>query len=348
MKSQKTYVTTDIDFERDGKQIGVLRLPYSNHESAWGVIAMPFGVMRNGSGPTVLLLAGSHGDEYEGQIALNKLMRALDPESISGRIIFMPALNYPAAMAGNRMSPIDHLNLNRVFPGDAQGSPTLQIAHYVSDVLLPMTDILIDLHSGGSSMFALPAMMMYRQNEPGRTKKMMDTASLFGADLGVVLDDFGETRTIFALCRERKILSFGCELSGGGTVTLPTLRLCETGLRRILVSLGVLAKEAVAKEILEVPPKNMRLMEITGPEAFVFAVGTSLFEPNFELGDQVRKGDVAGWEHHLEDIRRDPVPLHFSKDGIVFGRAQRGRVSPGSALAVVISEAPEAASGAQH
>jgi len=341
MKSQKTYVSTEIDFERDGKQIGVFRLPYSSHESAWGVIPMPIGVIRNGSGPTVLLLAGNHGDEYEGQIALNKLMRALDPKSVSGRLIFVPSLNYPAAMAGNRMSPIDNLNLNRVFPGDAQGSPTLQIAHYVSDVLLPMTDILIDLHSGGSSMFALPAMMMYRQNESDRTKKMVETASLFGADLGVVLDDFGETRTIFALCRERKILSFGCELSGGGSVTLPTLRLCETGLRRILVNLGVLASEAVAKEILDVPPKKMRLMEITGPEAFVFAIGTSLFEPNFELGDVIKKGDVAGWEHHLDEIGRDPVPLHFNKDGIAFARAQRGRVSPGSALAVVISEAPE-------
>jgi predicted deacylase len=289
----------------------------------------------------VLLVGGNHGDEYEGQIALNKLMRSLDPRMIKGRIIFLPAMNYPAAMAGNRMSPIDGLNLNRVFPGDAQGSPTLQIAHYVSEHLLPMTDILIDLHSGGSSMTCLPAMVIYRANEPALTRKIVETASLFGAELGIITDDYGETRTIFAHCRKRGMLKFGCELSGGATVTVPTLRLCEAGLRRVLVKLGILSNEAVEPEILAPSSAQMRLMEITGPDAHVFATGAAIFEPNFELGDTVAKGSVAGWEHYLDDIGRDPVPLLFAKSGMVFGRAHRGRVAAGVAVAVLVTDARE-------
>jgi predicted deacylase len=58
-------------------------------------------------------MAGNHGDEYEGQVALSKLIRSLEPAEVSGRIIILPSANFPAAMAGMRTSPLDAGNLNR-------------------------------------------------------------------------------------------------------------------------------------------------------------------------------------------------------------------------------------------
>jgi hypothetical protein len=94
---KRSYITSDIDFERDGKQIARLRLPYSRNTSGWGIIPIPIAVVRNGAGPTVLFTAGNHGDEYEGQITLNNLIRTLEPRHIKGRVIILPAMNYPAA-----------------------------------------------------------------------------------------------------------------------------------------------------------------------------------------------------------------------------------------------------------
>jgi len=74
-----TRIFGDIDFERTGRQIGHLYLPYSVTRSAYGNIALPIAVIAGGKGPTVFLQAGTHGDEYEGQIALTKLIRALEP-----------------------------------------------------------------------------------------------------------------------------------------------------------------------------------------------------------------------------------------------------------------------------
>ena len=68
--TQPSRISTDIDFDKSGKQQGFLRLPYSSHRSAYGWIAIPIVVIKNGEGPTVLLMAGNHGDEYEGQVAL--------------------------------------------------------------------------------------------------------------------------------------------------------------------------------------------------------------------------------------------------------------------------------------
>src|SRR5438093_1746199 len=113
-KEQKpTLIWTDIDFDKDGKQVGVLHLPYSVTRSAYGMIDIPLAVIRNGDGPSILLMAGNHGDEYEGQVTLARLIYDLEASDIQGRVIVMPAANLPAAMAGARVSPFDSGNLNR-------------------------------------------------------------------------------------------------------------------------------------------------------------------------------------------------------------------------------------------
>jgi uncharacterized protein len=113
MAHSRSRLTAEIDFDRDGKQHGFIRLPYSVHRSAYGWIPIPVACIKNGDGPRVLLMAGNHGDEYEGQVALGKLIRSLEAEKVHGRIIILPSANFPAAMAGMRTSPLDEGNLNR-------------------------------------------------------------------------------------------------------------------------------------------------------------------------------------------------------------------------------------------
>src|SRR5258708_112891 len=127
---RRSRVVTDIDFEKQGKQHGFLSVPHSTHESAYGRIQIPIVCVNNGPGPTILLVAGNHGDEYEGQVALQRLARDLKPDHISGRAIILPALNFPAVEAGPRVSPLDDGNLNPLFPRDPDGGPTPMIPPY--------------------------------------------------------------------------------------------------------------------------------------------------------------------------------------------------------------------------
>lgn len=147
-KDDVSMITSTVDFDKQGIQFGVLNVPHSVHRSAYGCIPIPIAVLSGGEGPTVLLTGGVHGDEYEGPVALSKLARRIDVAEINGRIIIIPALNYPAFQVASRVSPIDSINLNRIFPGRRDGSITEMIAHYVNTKLLPIADYLFDFHAG--------------------------------------------------------------------------------------------------------------------------------------------------------------------------------------------------------
>ena len=77
MQTARSRLSPEIDLDGDGKQTGFLRLPHSVHRSAYGWIPIPIVRIKNGDGPSVLMQAGNHGDEWEGQIGLGNLIRAI-------------------------------------------------------------------------------------------------------------------------------------------------------------------------------------------------------------------------------------------------------------------------------
>jgi len=109
---------------RDSFALPVMRLPDGN--DLWLPVLAAAG---QADGPTLAVLAGVHGDEYEGIRAIPQIFRALDLVQLRGRLIMVPVCNIPAYRTATRSSPIDGLNLARVFPGDVRGTVTQRIAH---------------------------------------------------------------------------------------------------------------------------------------------------------------------------------------------------------------------------
>ena len=77
MDARRSSISCDVDFEKQGKQVSFLRLTYPDHVHDTGIIPIPIAVFANGEGPTILLTAGTHGDEHEGQIILRRLLQDL-------------------------------------------------------------------------------------------------------------------------------------------------------------------------------------------------------------------------------------------------------------------------------
>jgi predicted deacylase len=260
------------------------------------------------------------------------MIRDLDPAQVSGRIIFLPALNTPAVLAGRRTSPVDGLNLNRTFPGDANGTITQQISAYVSEIIMPLADACVDLHSGGSSLNILPSAIIEPAADPVLRRKNIAAVLAFDAPLTVVIDNLGEPRTSTATAVRQGLITVGTEMAGAGTVSLDALAICRKGVRNVLSHLNVLPPTGT-----RVAAKAESILRIPGHDGYVLATSNGVFEPFHVLGTKVAAGQPAGRIHNLGDPSRPPETLRYGADGIVYGRRQPGRVVVGNCCATVAS-----------
>ena len=322
----KSRIRCEIDLDRPGLQKGYLRLFNSTHASAYGFIPIPIMTAANGKGPTVLVTAAVHGDEYEGQIAVMKLFRGLDTKTVSGRIIALPATNLPAALAGRRVSPLDDLNLNRCFPGSPDGRPTDQIAHYVESELLPRADFAIDLHSGGSSLDYVPSTLAHKPDDKAALERMIALMRAFATPYAYfVTQPMGEDRTLMGGAARANVPVLGTELGGGGSLSVERARIASEGLVRALAHLGVLDAK------LPAPRAKTEILEVAADD-YVFSPGSGMFEPLADLGDHVEAGQPAGAIHSQEAPWEEPRTVAFARAGMVLCKRHPCRAERGDCL----------------
>jgi predicted deacylase len=321
-------IAATVDLDGPGLQHGYLKLPHSTHESAYGWIPIPVTVAAGGTGPSVLLVGGNHGDEYEGQVALMKLVRSLDTSRLQGRIIVLTAANFPAVMAGRRVSPIDGGNLNRCFPGNPNGSPTEMIAHYIETVLLARCQYCLDLHSGGSSLEYVAHAHARRPADDERRARTRALIEAFGAPYGGLVKPLhGEPRTLSAAAERKNVVYLNAELGGGGTISHELVRMAEAGVRRALASIGVLPLDPSTPQA-----QPMRSFTVEGASNYVYCLDDGLFEPFVGLRDEVVAGQPAGAVHFPGTPWRSPELVTFESPGMVLCRRFPGWARRGDCL----------------
>lgn len=322
-------IWTDLDLEQEGMATGYFRIPYSTegHGAAW--IPMPAAIFRNGLGPRVLLMAGNHGDEYEGQVLLMKLMRKLDVSNVKGTIIILSAANAPAAYAGSRVSPLDGGNLNRKFPGNPNGSPTDVIAHFLEAVLLPQVDHVFDFHSGGNSDEFMPSAHIFRSADPKRFEQTRSFLDIFGMPMSLVLQGLmGNDQKLFGACERTGVTHMSTELGGAGRVSPYALKLAEEGLDRLLFELG-----ALKSPITTIPARQLTQLHTRLPtRRYIYSYDDGLFEPYVQLGDQVRVGQIAGAIHNPKKPWEAPHEIFFEDSGLVFSIRSKAPTLLGDSL----------------
>ncbi|MHA7685727.1 succinylglutamate desuccinylase/aspartoacylase family protein [Cupriavidus sp. PET2-C1] len=306
----KSRILLDFDLAKPGKHAGYARLPYSVNRSAYGWLPIPVVSIRNGTGKTVLLLSGTHGDEYEGQVTLTQLARQLQTEDIQGHLIILPMANYPAAKVGHRVSPIDEGNLNRLYPGNPGGSPSEMIAHFIESELMSRADFVFDLHSGGSSLNYLPATTSVSSTGSASDEERRALMSTFGAPYGLMFSSAPGSGSSSEAAARNGIPRLGTELGGRAWVHPAYREMCESGVRRVLARLGVTSSEGLAL------PPEVKFLSVD-KDCFVYAPANGLFEASVMLGDSVKEGDLAGYVYFPESPLRVPDAVYFSASGVV-------------------------------
>lgn len=131
-------------------------------------------------GPTLLVDACTHGDEYEGAEAIIKLVNTINPSELTGTIVAVPALNFEAFGNISRSSTTDDQNLNRIFPGTDSKYITLRLADLYLKRVVRFVDYVITFHGGGDVLHLEP-IVGYLPGGDNVSKKSYEMAKVFNA-----------------------------------------------------------------------------------------------------------------------------------------------------------------------
>jgi len=335
-------LSSPLDLDAAGKRAGQFGLTHSGNRHAFSAIRAPLGVIRGEDGPTALICGGNHGDEYEGQIIARRLFERLEPEDLHGRLILAPALNMPAIEAVSRTSPLDGGNLNRSFPGEAHAGPTREIAGFVATQLMPLADIAIDLHSGGTGTAYLDAAYLCLSGDAARDAQTRAMATTMGLPFAMVVPP-GDTPGDFdGAAHAAGCAMLSCELGGEGKVSQHSLENGWQGILRVLIDAGILSASAAARLGAEPAPQT-RFLDLGAASAHVTSDHHALAEPLVQMGEAVSKGQPVA---RLRDLHRMDVPaidLTAPASGIVAIQRAGALVAPGDHLCVICPELSGAA-----
>ena len=320
-------ISSTVEFDEPGVQHGFLKLPYSRDESAWGSITIPITVVGSGSGPTAILTGANHGDEYEGPVALLDLAQRLRPEQVTGRVIIIPMMNYPAFKAGKRNSPIDNGNMNRVFPGSPVGTVTEKIADYFQRTLLPMADYVLDIHSGGKTLEFVPFSAVHVLSDKAQQAKCVAAMEAFNAPYSLTLLEMDSTGMYDTAAEDLGKVFVSTELGGGGTTTADTVSIAKRGVNNFLAHAGILAGKPTCHPSI--------CLDMPDERCYVTSESQGLVEPCVNLGVEVKEGDVLLRIHDINRTGQPPIDYHAAIDGILVGRHFPGLINYGDFVALV-------------
>ena len=320
-------ITSTIPLDEDGEHHGFLRLPYSRDDSAWGSVMIPITVIKNGVGPSALLTGANHGDEYEGPIALMDLAMSLKAGDIEGRVIILPAMNYPAFRAGTRTSPIDRGNMNRSFPGSPSGTVTEKIADYIQTVLLPEASIVLDFHSGGKTLDFIPFASAHVLENKEQQTACVAAVEAFNAPYSMIMLEIDNVGMYDTSVEDQGKTFVTTELGGGGTSTARSNAIAKKGVRNVLKHAGIMKGE------LEIAPSVM--LDMPDDDCFVFSQDDGMIEAVKDLGEDVKEGETVARVWPVDRTGRAPLDYRARRSGILASRHFPGLVKAGDCMAVI-------------
>jgi predicted deacylase len=273
-------------------------------------------------GPTLTILAGIHGDEYEGPLAIAEQLAALPLGELAGTVLAVPVANPPAFAAGTRESPLDDKNLARCFPGSAAGTAIERLAWTLTTEAITPADALIDLHSAGVA-YEMPLLVGYCVGPGAVGARSRALALAFGAPLVWEHPESAPGRTLSAAL-DRGIPCVYTGASGGGGAPPETIRCYVEGLRRVQVALAMLPGTL---------PESRHVAFWRGAgdtDRTLAAPASGLLRGAVAVGDPVAVGQTLG-----EIVDYDGRPLATigaPVDGVVVMTRRLPRVAAGDGL----------------
>lgn len=282
------------------------------------------------SGPTLLVLSGIHGSEYSPIVASQRLATTLEPEIISGKIIFVHIANMPAYLGRTvYTSPADGKNLNRLFPGNPSGTLSARIAFLLTDQLYPLADAVLDMHSGDGNEDLNPIWVGYyaQAGNPDVIARSKALAMAFGFEHIIAfqweLTDRADAIWAGSAAVALGIPSIDVEAGGKNVVDADAVASITAGVRRTLAHLGM-TTEVFA------PLQQQKMIH---DRSWISAPQSGSWIALKQAGDRVKQDELLGY---LTDFHgRKVFEARAPKDGLLLLIVTAPPIQKGETVAIV-------------
>jgi predicted deacylase len=335
MSSATVHTFSEIDFSQPGKAHYELAF---HHDGTWGNVLVPLTVINGERGPgkTVACFGGTHGNEYEGQVSVWRLALELDPAELAGGVILMPRLCTPACDAGTRESPLDGVNMNRAFPGDAQGSITYRIADFVKTRVLQGADVVLDIHSGGRILRFPMVSSFHEVPDAEQQAEMAEVARLFDTPFVMVYAKAMARGLLTDEAEAMGKITIGTELGYGEATIREGVRHAEMGIRNVLRHYGLLQGDLAKVRPPDSPaPRIVRAVRL---EDYLPSPVSGIYEPTAEPGQWVAAGNLVGRIYDFDYAGSRPIEIRAPRSGWLLVVPFAAAVQKGQTIMVIADE----------
>jgi predicted deacylase len=277
-------------------------------------LEIPFAVIEGAqSGACLLITAGVHASEFCSIEAAVRMIQT-KPEDIKGTLVILPILNVEGfSKRSIYIMPQDGKNLNRMFPGNPEGSIGERLAHWLVTEVFPKVDAYMDLHGGDLDESLAPFTIF-----PGTCEKSKAMAEAFGLPVAVASARPGNSVNGAYGVGVPSILP---EIGGNGLWNETTVGMMEDGIRRVMKHIGMV--EDAPKPAA---PEAMNVYTMWVPTAAV----SGLWYPRKDLSEKVSKSDVLG---EIKTVFGETLATITSDhDGFVLYKMSSLSVNQGEAL----------------
>lgn len=286
-------------------RIQVLRMRDGAH------LELPCAVVKRKQRPLVAVVAGLHGDEWNGIYIADQLSRHLDPDELLGTVIILPVTNPFAFYERRRVAAADNVDLNRAFGLEEPRRPTELLASFLFESLLARADTIVELHAGGPGEYVPLVMAPSEAQVP------------LARSLGLPYVLLGQSKS-HSLAREatsREIPALTVQVGQSRSIDRGACATVEAGVVSLLRHVGALAGK----------PGRSRSCTIFSDKTVVPAPCAGFFECQAPLGAQVREGEAIGRVTALleDDVEAAESPI----DGTVIYLRREAAVDERDSLA---------------
>ncbi|MEM8508440.1 MAG: succinylglutamate desuccinylase/aspartoacylase family protein [Bacteroidota bacterium] len=311
-----------------------IQIPFTDASGNSG--HLPIVLLRGSTaGPVFTIVGGVHGFEYPPIVGIQELLQEIEVTQLKGTLIVIPIANVASFYTRTPyVNPQDGINLNTAFPGDAQSTITQQLAHFITENIIPVSDVFLDIHGGDACEDLIPFVCYYNNTNKSEQTTLAKTLSAASGFKYVVsypytITDEEPAKYAFKQAVQDGKTALSFEAGKLGNVQEEAVQLIKTGMYNLLQEMNMYNQGR--KDTIERVYLNH--------QTYIRSKAGGIFYSSYKAGDTVKEGDLVG--HTTDEFGKRLEEYRAPNSGIILYKLATPPINQGDTVMCISTRKEE-------